>query len=297
MKDTARTQEVFPEDTESTGAFVDTIKHYDHKTSGKEFVLTWEMNIDELDWINIGKTKHTVYLTLDEPETNLRQETLFYTGCRLSDGKANASDAASAVWNEFSDRKVRRVDGKQMTYWANNSATCTDTESLIRDGNGQCGSWAEFFIDCLKLHGIADAKKILLTTTYENEPNTQVYTRGEKRGLMLVKDWNFSSGSVPAMFSPFTHLSGEVSDNQNGAPGQGNKNPPGAFYNHFIVKYGGQYYDPSYGGLIYSSKEEWENASLDGFSKVFRFSIGGASGEGRMYKKNTSGVETVFTEL
>ena len=67
--------------------------------------------------------------------------------------------------------------------------------------------------------------------------------------------------------------------------------------NHFIVKYGGQYYDPSYGGLIYSSKEEWENASLDGFSKVFRFSIGGASGEGRMYKKNTSGVETVFTEL
>ena len=282
-------------ETESTGAFVNTIKHYDHETSGKEFELAWEMQIGSSGWFSVGETKHTLYLTLADPVTTLRQETLFYVGCRLSDGKSNVNDTIFAVWNEFSDREVNRVDQTRMTYWANNSASCTDTESLIKDGNGQCGAWAEFFIEAIKLHGVGDAKKIYLTPIYQNDPQTQIAVDGETRGLMLVKNWGFSSGSAPAAFSPFTHLHGEASD-QHGAAGQGNDDPPPAFYNHFIVKHGGQYYDPSYGGSVYSSQEAWENASLDGFFKVFRVSLGGVPNDLPMFKENTSGLETVFIE-
>ena len=283
-------------ETESTGAFANTIKHYDHKTSGKEFELAWEMQIGSSGWFSVGETKHTLYLTLADPVTTLRQETLFYVGCRLSDGKSNVSDAVSAVWHEFSDQVVNRVNQTRMTYWANNSASCTDTESLIKDGNGQCGSWAEFFIDSIKLHGIGDAKKIYLTPIYQNDRQTQISIGGETRGLMLVKNWSFSSGSAPAAFSPFRHLPIEASD-QHGVAGQGNDNPPPAFYNHFIVKHGGQYYDPSYGGPVYSSQEAWENASLDGFSKVFRVSLGGVPDDLPMFKENTPDLETIFIEL
>ena len=32
------------------------------------------------------------------------------------------------------------------------------------------------------------------------------------------------------------------------------------------MKYGGKYYDPSYGTGPFGSQNDWENASLDGFS-------------------------------
>jgi hypothetical protein len=280
---------------ESTGAFVDTIKHYDSETAGNEFELSWEMQIGSSGWFSVGETKHTLYLTLADPETTLNQETLFTVSCHLSDGESQIPNTLAGVWSEFSDQAVYRVDGTRITYWANNNATCTNTESMIKDGNGQCGAWAEFFIDALAVHGITDAKKIYLTPIYQNAPDSQIYAGGESRGLMLVKDWNFSGGSAPIEFSPFTHLPGEATD-QYGSAGQGNGNPPGAFYNHFIVEHGGLYYDPSYGGGVHSSKEAWEDASLDGFSKVYRVLLGGSPDDLRMFKENSSGVETLFIE-
>ena len=46
---------------------------------------------------------------------------------------------------------------------------------------------------------------------------------------------------------------------------QGNGNAKAWFGNHAIVKYGGEYYDPSYGGVPYATKEDWEDASLQYF--------------------------------
>jgi hypothetical protein len=53
--------------------------------------------------------------------------------------------------------------------------------------------------------------------------------------------------------------------------GQGNANPPGGFFNHFIVQYSNQWYDPSYGnpsqGSLFLTQAEWENASIEGYRK------------------------------
>ena len=84
---------------------------------------------------------------------------------------------------------------------------------------------------------------------------------------MLVKNWSFGAGgSAPIGCTPFTHLSTESADLL-GAPAQGNMDPPGGFFNHFIVRYSSEWYDPSYGNGPFSTDDAWENASMDGYGR------------------------------
>ena len=62
-----------------------------------------------------------------------------------------------------------------------------------------------------------------------------------------------------------------------GIAGQRNANPPPAFFNHFIVSYGGKYYDPSYGGGPIDDQEKWEDGAIDG---LFHTASGGAGKRG-----------------
>jgi len=58
------------------------------------------------------------------------------------------------------------------------------------------------------------------------------------------------------------------------------------------VRFGGRYYDPSYGGPSYATQWEWEDASLDGFFTI----IGGVA----LAKPNDLGpanVETLFVVI
>ena len=89
--------------------------------------------------------------------------------------------------------------------------------------------------------------------------------------------------------APYVYVWHNDVTDQNGASGQGNPNPPGGFGNHFIVQYGGKYYDPSYGNGPYNTQAGWENASLDGFFKEHAVL-------GAIAKKNDPNVvETTFT--
>ncbi len=49
-----------------------------------------------------------------------------------------------------------------------------------------------------------------------------------------------------------------------GIPGQGNAEPPEAFENHYVVKYSGKVYDPSYGAGPFADEISHENAAIDG---------------------------------
>lgn len=70
------------------------------------------------------------------------------------------------------------------------------------------------------------------------------------------------SGTPGGGFYPYTI--GSSVNNLPGIGGQDNPEPPEAFYNHFIVKYGGMIYDPSYGAGPYGSENAHENAAIDG---------------------------------
>jgi hypothetical protein len=69
---------------------------------------------------------------------------------------------------------------------------------------------------------------------------------------ILVKKWDMTTSPPTDLF---------------GIPGQGNPDPPSAFADHCVVRYGGWLYDPSY-GKKWPSLLGWEDGSLDGFVYV-----------------------------
>ena len=261
----------------ASSPFPTTVKHYDN------FDLDWQISFDGgSTWKDFGTSSNDLYLTLDDPDPNPLYETVVYTGSHYSDGKDNPNDVVSAIWTEFDSPTVRRVDGVQLKYWDGGAATATDTAGLLKDANGQCGSWSEFLIDTIAAQGITGAQKILVLNS--DQQVGQPLTYG-----ILVKNWQFNgAGSSPGT-APYVYVVGTDAVDLMGAAGQGNANPPGRFYNHFIVKYNNQYYDPSYGNGPYASQAAWENASLDGFFKDL-------AGGGTVAKKNDPNVvETSFT--
>jgi len=255
--------------------------------------IEWRISLDGgANYVHVGTSANPTYVTLERP-IGPAYHTLLHLGCRNAPGAKTARSAVEYIWKEFTDLDVRRADGVRMKYWHNNDATATTTAELLADANanGQCGAWAEFFRDMLRAQGIAGAVKVELTPIRANDPGTyDPADHGFQRGLMLVKHWTFNAtGTAPSNAAPYTHLLHEVQDGV-GVAGQGNPNPPGAFYNHFIVKYDDKYYDPSYGGGPFRTKEQWEDNSLDGFSIL----VSGSSSELRVAKRNTRGLETLF---
>jgi hypothetical protein len=267
----------------------------DHVDYLKPLGITWEVSLDGgANWVTPATSDNTLYITLSNPITALRNETLFAVGSRNAIGKTTNGDAVLAIWGDFTDRDVKKADGiTQMRYWNPPTASCQTLTAMLADatGNGTCIAWSQLLKAVFEVQGITGSQIYQLTPIYTNDPGTG----GDPRGRLLVKKWNFSTGSAPSSFAPFTHLPGEYADDPTGAAGQGNPNPPGAFFNHFILKYSGQYYDPSYGSGPFTSQEAWENASLDGFEKTFSVVIGGVSTNVRMAKENSPGLETSFT--
>ena len=281
-KATVNGNEIILEETEASNSWPNTVKFYDKDNSA--FELKWEIKIGNCAWKEITTTKHQVYITLDQPSTPLRQETLFKVACDKSSGASSEATTVSGIWSDFTDRKVINIEGEQLAYWENDTARAATTDTLLMDANGQCGSWAEFLIDCFKVHKI-DSDKYEIQSIYF-----------PPYGKMLVKKWTFDAkGNAPDYLKPFTHLEKEVQDDSTGVPAQGNDNPLSIFVNHYVVKYNKQFYDPSYGGSLYNTEEEWEDASLDGFE--FLTKDINTNKDLTVRKKNTQKKEVIFYKL
>lgn len=259
---------------ESAGTFENKVAFLDPMT------MQWEVSPDGgKSWFASGLSSHQVYVTLGDPLTTV-YHTAVHIGCKNAAGETTEAQTASKIWSEFTDRNVQRTDGTQLKYWDGGAANATNTSMLLHDGNGQCGSWAEFLIDSLKVQGISSAKKILIVEA--TDPMNR---------LFLVKTWQYNGTGMSPGTAPYSYVMDVDVVDQPGVPGQGNPDPPGAFYNHFIVQYGSQFYDPSYGNGPFTSQAAWENASLDGFSA--RGTVGGTPAE--FVKKNNPAIlETLF---
>ena len=242
--------------TESTTTLPNTIKYY-NKADSTAFTLNWSVSVDGgTTWSVINSTKHTVYVTLADPVTSLRQESLFEIGCREANGISGSATnsgvkgtVTDAIFGDFISRNVKRVDGTQLTYYHSYTTTVTTTEDLLAGGDGQCGSWTSFFLDIRKAQGISDTNDYVLF-----QP-----TAGDG---FIVNNWTFAatgnSGNTTYPYlnlpnltsfigtSSYNWLYAEVRD-ATGIPGQGTANPASLFNNHQMAYVNGQYYDPSYG--------------------------------------------------
>jgi hypothetical protein len=247
---------------EASATLVNTIKFYDKKDESKAFKLQWQVKVGDLDWFTVGTTKHTVYVTLDDPKTPLRQETLFELGCRNADSVMDQNMARDRIYAEFTDRVVKRVDGKQMTYWLNEVTAphFVETDMILANptGDGNCQAWSALLRDVLRLQGI-EANRIMVWPIHS-----------PVQGGVLVKNWTFTGngGSGDSEF-PYTYLIDAIPGTR--IPAQGNSNSPPWFNGHWITESAGAYYDPSYGTapVAGANKDKtYEDGAFDGCVKL-----------------------------
>jgi hypothetical protein len=226
---------------------------------------------------------HLVYVTFGDPISPVFLTVLDHS-TRNAAGQSNDTAAVvTAIWEEFSDREVFKrtlnvatgrvtAGGAQLTYWQHFACDsvqgCTvpgtvpcggkgtsarETEELLENEDGECGSWAAHFKTALGTHGIASHRVGIIAAASNNA-----------YGRFLVKTWTFVQSTPVCGPDGWSFHWTDLTD-ERGAGGQGNKNPPGAFVNHFLVYYDSAFYDPSYGTGPFSSLSDWEDASIDGF--------------------------------
>ena len=235
---------------EASSALVNTIKFYDKKDESKAFKLQWQVKVGDLDWFTVGTTKHTVYVTLDDPKTTLRQETLFELGCRNADGIDQPSTVTDAIWNEFKDRIVKRVDGVQLTYYNSKHCDNKTTSTLLEFGDGQCGAWARFFIDVRKVQGIDDMGDYVTFIPIQADGIYVKNCRFEGSGSNSTHEFpyiNIPNGPHNGSTRNISSWRFQDVIDEPGIPGQGNPDPHPMFESHQLVFIEGKYYDPSYG--------------------------------------------------
>ena len=263
--------------TAATAAFENAVRCYNAGAADGDPItplkIEWKVKIGDAPLATFAKTRHTLYLTYDDPKktnkgtTDIREETLFYIGCRYAPAAASGQQAVvDAVFNHFKTLNVQRVkkstatpDGNAMTYWKGLNPPA-DTKGLLSSGDGKCGAWARFFVDVLRAQGIdSDLRTI---TPPAHGPAQQAALIADIKAAfgvsqtgdmveqaLYVKNWDLSAG-------PF------FATDEIGIPGQGNNNPHSAFKDHSLVKFGSQYYDPSYGAGPFADMQTWESASI-----------------------------------
>ncbi|MGN0729569.1 hypothetical protein, partial [Treponema sp.] len=231
------------------------------------------------------------YFTRGEPLTSLRQETLFWLGCKNAKGLSNEVEIVDAIYEEFTDLDVRRKsDDKQLSYWKfENAYQKSDTTPLLmcENGDGNCQAWSGLFRDLVRLQGI-EAERISIFSK-RAMPDFCDQSGFPTPESVMVGNWSFSldecSVEKDCTYTELRWLSSIFKQNythildvvirktplpQKVSPvgdvlAQGNPHSPFQFNGHWICKIGGKYYDPSYGTSKFSELSAYENDSLAGF--------------------------------
>lgn len=270
------------------------------------FELAWEVGFgeagtadDSLSWER-SYSEHELYLTYNAATSSY--ETVFHIGCTSANGDTSEGQIVSSIWNVFAGKNVtRKGDSVQFKYWNPASSTPQRLNLMLQDANanGSCIAWSQFFKEALNAQFASGAQiyevtaisgtgflvkswlfgnyispganGILNSTATSDDIVDGNYIFPGPNGILdssasgddIIQDGFFRGTS-----SVYPYLVGYDVVDQEGVSGQGNSNPPGIFGNHFIVRYSGAYYDPSYGSGSFASSNAHENASIDGISAI-----------------------------
>jgi len=196
------------------------------------------------------------------------------------------ADVIEGVWNGFATRTVHPTEydlakgefkntTQDMEYWENVTPEPLEKEAekkeelecsispvkgLLESKKGKCEAWAEAFAYTLGYEGIHSKVEEIRTNFTECVSKDACF--------FLVNNWEFKCNGAKKSGN-FPYPGTEVVDLE-GVSGQGTKNPPGAFFNHFITRIKETIYDPSYGTPPVgggSSLQEYQEASIAGYCK------------------------------
>ena len=223
----------------------------------KDMTIKWEIQFDKGKWVELGETKHNAYITLAKPICKSMYHTLFHIACKNADGKSNKGEVFKEIWKKLSSLVNTNVDEKEFYYYGK-SATIpsnqtrtfpikpgtdsiarmkevTSTKGLLKNFDGKCGAWADFMVELLGVHDF--------TCTKESVEMDKSKTLSENYSPTDLIGWALpgSSGYEKCKkYSCFMLASSEGA--HHGVPSK-----EFVFTDHQFVKYGDNYYDPSYG--------------------------------------------------
>lgn len=235
------------------------------------FEIEWHAALSPGRFQAAGVSRNRMYVTLAAP-SGRRLESFFDIGTRAAAGTSTTADAVDQIWSEFTDLHVEDVDGNVLGYYRGvlcaSQVTIYDAQGLVTYHNGQCGAWADLFQKCLDTQGITGSTFVTV------QPINTSWTG------ILVNNYLFAgSGTSGCSNFPYKLNSpcggaswpgGPECTDAAGVPGQDNPNPASFFSRHFIVLYGGKYYDPAYGtgpftGTAIQANLAWEQGAMAGY--------------------------------
>ncbi len=172
-----------------------------------------------------------------------------------------------------------------MYYYKDWTCLSTLTNELIANLDGQCGAWASFLIDLLKIHNVFHSS---VNNDYVKvDPEVfSIFSSIEEPLGFLVKKWTFTNGAytgsvdpdypyvmIPHHTIPFydgnqiNTIYTEAKD-EPGIDAQGvNANPKSIFENHQFTNITDRYLDPAY-GVEYSSLLSMKLNAISGFYRT-----------------------------
>lgn len=215
--------------TETTGALPNAIKFYPRYST--PFMINWELSIGGSATTTTFSTHHQMYVTLDNPDTTHRQESIFFYACRNADGMDGSDEQAivDAIYSEFSDQVVSRIDvdtGEDtvdidgtapdgMKYWGsiNHLESCQNIDGFLVNGTTTCGTWAAYFEHILKANGISSINtgvNAIMPAYPDPDWSLVLANYNSKEGTSAQAIFDLTSGSYKVQNSGFDHTTDDV---------------------------------------------------------------------------------------
>ena len=267
-----------------------------------EYELAWEVGFGEagttdnnLAWKR-SSSEHELYLTYKVAVPS--RETVFHVSCTSASGKKTDPTVIDGIWSGFGSGSapvdVKRKDDVKLTYYDSYLVTNTNFKLLLKETDGQCGAWADFFRETLKIHGIASVHTWIFPTLTNSSGfivNTWSFTGGTSGNADFPYKNDRPSGGYIRPKDYYFDPVNEVKYTS-GKRGQNNPKPASHFNNHQLIYIDvmNACYDPSY-GLKHTSRQSIDN-TLSGFFQTAGYYVRGLPFiTGFYYTNNPPGVQ------
>lgn len=212
-----------------------------------------------------GNSDTWLYVTLDSPALSYAPyESIYDISCKAADGQITVG-GDDYIWAHFQGLTVRRKSRNgfnltgaagltsELIYWAS-GGPAQNIGSMLGSpsGNSSCLAFAQLLKACWQVHGVQST-----VVEVDPDPNLPISYQG-----FMVKEWSWDPNG------PTTDLEihVDITDDPTGIAAQNQPTGPASsfkmFRNHYVVRFAGSIFDPSYGvGPL--TEEEHEDAAID----------------------------------
>ncbi len=269
---------------------------YPYSQSG--FGISWSLSHNQAGqsgFIPAGASFNEMYVTLAAPTVGPVYHSIINLSVPIS-AEVAAVDEPTVIaqtWKNFQTKQVTnrhinaKYNGMPLTYYKQWDTKVSSWEDLIKPPyDGRCGAFEEAFVEAIRQAGAVAT------------PISHIQIGAvDKNEYFLVNNWTLPDQAAdgksgnnaypylntlanPAInpdMDPFNSYmrknvvtnvweyywgdTVQVSDDP-GAKGQNTTNPASLFFNHWVVKISGKYYDPSYGSGTFTGIPLWEQSSI-----------------------------------